>query len=180
METNIFKPGDVERINIENVKNQVLNDLAYELLLQKVRAWNYYGFRTVDITPGANIKSEILIGGDADFKSERLFLVIDKAFTNDFSTLFMKVTDAAGQLITRESIDIRTIANPGIFDPSTPNEATAHFADGTPFFYTFRKNTKLTFEFTSTEAAQGVTHRVSGTLAGVSVKIWDRIPHNLG
>jgi hypothetical protein len=177
MDLTNLNPAD---LNIEKVKNQVLTDLAYELLLQQVRAWNYYPLRSAKIAAGTNVKGQILINGDADFKAERIYIAIDNAFTAGGATIFMKITDAAGQLITREPIDIRTIASPGIFDPSTPNEAVAHFADGSPFFYTFRKNTVLQFEFTSTEAAQGPDHYVSVTLAGVSVKLWDRIPHQLG
>jgi hypothetical protein len=158
------------------IMNQVYADLRYEFELQKIRRFNLYTVRSDTIEPQQNIPGNIDIAGDGDFKCEWMYALIDKEFTNDEETILMKVVDGGSQnIITREPVDLRAIASPGIFAPTSANVGTANFARGIPFPYLFPAKSPIQFDWQSTEAAQGNDHRVTIVLAGVSVLNWGRM-----
>jgi hypothetical protein len=175
----LFK--DVPKPTLENVSKRVMEQLVYDLMLQKKRKWNYYFVRTPVIAPEANVPATIAVAADADFYAQRMRIVVDGAFTDDMSTIEMRIVDAGSMdVITREPVDIRTLASPGIYDPGSANEGNAHFHIGVPFPYLFRKNSNIQYDFTSTEAQGGEDHRVSVLLEGYIVRGWEDIPHNIG
>ena len=173
--------GNLPPADAESVRRKLIERITLDLLIQQTRKWNYYPVRSVLIEPQANVPATIAIAGDADFICELMYIVIDKAFSTDTSTILMKITDAGSmELITREPLDLRAIASPGIFDPATANEAVAHVNLGVKFPYIFRKNSNIQFDFESTELAEANDHKVSVILAGHIIRNWDRIPHALG
>jgi hypothetical protein len=160
----------------QQIINQVYADLRYEFELQKIRRFNLYTNRSAVIAPQARVPEEIDIAGDGDFKSEWLYVVIDKEFSDDEYTILCQITDGGSQnLITREAIDLRAIASPGIFAPNSANVGNANFARGIPFPYLFPAKAPIQIDYTSTEPDQANDHRVTLVFAGVTVQNWGRL-----
>ena len=168
-------------LSLQSMNEMVLEKLKMGLLKQKIAWANFYALQSAKIEPQATVPETITIAGDSDFICEIMYMVIDTEFSAAAATILMDLIDSgSGRKLTREPVDLRTIANPGMFAPASANEGNAHYVTGIPFKYLFRKNSNLQFEFQSTEAAQANDHYVSVTLQGLAVDNWDKIPNDLG
>jgi hypothetical protein len=160
-----------------DVMKAVLGKLQSAFLKQQVAHTIFYQVKTEQIPVLQTVQASLNIGGDSDFLSERLFIVFDKAFSAANFTIIMNMVDSgSGRIITRNDVDLRAIANPGLFDVG--GVIAGYYVTGIGFKYVFRKNSTLKFTFQNTDTAN--THGVTIVLQGKAVESWERIPHSLG